>query len=54
MFTAVFFADMTPRNPSTGWCVPPIARASSSVITIERGVAQTMKPKARRPIMIGT
>jgi hypothetical protein len=54
MFTAVFFADMTPRKPSTGWWVPPIARASSSVITMERGVAQTMKPKARMPISIGT
>src|SRR5687767_302968 len=53
-FTAVFFADMTPRKPSTGWWVPPIARASSSVTTIERGVAHTMKPIARISSIGGT
>src|SRR6266545_7345014 len=53
-FTAVFFADMTPRNPRTGWCVPPMALASWRVTTMLRGVAQTMNPNARMPIMIGT
>ena len=46
-FTTVFLADMTPKKPSSGWCVPPMARASSSVTTIERGVAHTMKPMVR-------
>ena len=43
MFTAVFFADMTPRKPSTGCADPPIARISETVAMIDRGVAQTMK-----------
>ena len=43
MFTAVFFADMTPRNPNTGWADPPIARISETVAIVDRGVAQIMK-----------
>ena len=43
MFTAVFFADMTPRKPRTGCADPPIARISETVAMIDRGVAQTMK-----------
>ena len=46
MFTAVFFADMTPRKPSTGCDDPPIARTSETVAMIDRGVAQTMKQSA--------
>src|SRR6266849_754362 len=46
-FTTVFLDDMTPKKPREGWWVQPIARASSRVITIERGVAQTMKPRVR-------
>ena len=46
MFTAVFFADMTPRKPSTGCDDPPIARISETVAMIDRGVAQTMKQSA--------
>ncbi len=43
MFTAVFFADMTPRKPRTGCADPRIARTSETVAMIDRGVAQTMK-----------
>ena len=43
MFTAVFFADMTPRKPRIGCADPPIARISETVAMIDRGVAQTMK-----------
>ena len=43
MLTAVFLADMTPRNPSTGCDDPPIARSSDTVAMIDRGVAHTMK-----------
>ena len=43
MFTAVFFADMTPRKPRTGCADPLIARTSETVAMIDRGVAQTMK-----------
>ena len=43
MFTAVFFADMTPRKPRIGCADPPIARTSETVAMIDRGVAQTMK-----------
>ena len=53
-FTTVFFADITPKKPSNGWWVPPIARASSSVTTIERGVAQIMKPSVRMMSIGGT
>ena len=44
-FTAVFLADMTPRNPRTGCDDPPIARTSETVAMIDRGVAQTVKVK---------
>ena len=43
MFTAVFFADMTPRKPRIGCVHPPIARISETVAMIDRGVAQIMK-----------
>ena len=43
MFTAVFFADITPRKPRTGCDDPLIARISETVAMIDRGVAQTMK-----------
>ena len=36
MFTAVFFADMTPRKPRTGCADPPIARTSETVAMINR------------------
>ena len=52
--TTVFLADMTPKKPSSGWWVPPIARASSRVTTIERGVAHTMKPMVRMISIGGT
>ena len=42
-FTAVFFADMTPRKPSAGCSVPPIALISLTDARIERGVAHTAK-----------
>ena len=43
MLTAVFLADITPRNPRIGCVDPRIARTSETVAMIERGVAQTMK-----------
>ncbi len=45
---------MTPKKPRKGWWVPPIARASSSVITMDRGVAQIMKPIVRMSSIGGT
>ena len=43
ILTAVFLADITPSTPITGWCAPPILRASAIVATSEWGVAQTRK-----------
>ncbi len=43
MFTAVFFADMTPRKPRIGCARPPSPACSETVAMIDRGVAQTMK-----------
>jgi hypothetical protein len=43
MFTAVFFADMTPRKPRSGCDDPPSRGLSETVAMIDRGVAQTMK-----------
>ena len=43
MFTAVFFADITPRKPRIGCVPPPIALISDTVAMIDLGVAQIMK-----------
>ena len=40
-FATVILADMTPKTPNSGWCVPPILRASSKLATSECGVIQT-------------
>ena len=37
----VILADITPKTPSNGWCVPPIFLASSRLATREWGVIQT-------------
>ena len=49
MFTTVFFADMTPKTPSRGWCAPPILRASSRLATRLCGVNQTRKQTVKIP-----
>ena len=46
-FTTVILADITPRTPSIGWCVPPIFRASSRLATREWGVIQTPRQMSK-------
>ena len=53
MFTTVFFADMTPKTPSNGWCAPPIFLASSRLATRLCGVNQTRKQMVKMPNKYG-
>ncbi len=43
----VILADMTPKTPRRGWCVPPIFLASSKLATRECGVIQTPRHKSK-------
>ncbi len=54
MFTAVFFAGMSPRGPSSGWYWPPRALASSGVSIRVCGVNQTRKVAAMTKAMYFT
>src|SRR6478609_8534329 len=43
-----FFADITPKLPSTGCCCPPMAFNSAGVITMVCGVIKTKNPQMSR------